>query len=275
MGGLSKKASLLRGLATDPTQPTLLISSGNMLLKKEAPPENLQTASVTANAVAQATRTMGGKVMGVGNLDLSAGLSLLKPLHQPPDFSLLSANLVAPGSTKPLFAPVSWAMAGDVHIAILGITDHQAVSGGEGFQVLPWQDVLKKTLAAVQPTADFILLLSNYSLAENQDIARTFGEIDCILQAGHVIGNMVPIVIKNTLISQTDIRGKYVGVLDIQWNGHGRWKDTATGADSSNTSAYSNRYVALKMSMRNDPTVEAIVKQAQRQLEKIEHQEEP
>lgn len=245
-----------------------------MLLKKSYVPDELEGATITANAVVQATRTMGGNIMGVGNLDLAAGLPLLKAVHQPPDFNLLSANLVAPGTTKPLFAPISWAKAGDLRVAMIGLTDHHAISGGGGFEVLPWEKVLQQTLAVVQPQADFILLLSNYTLAENQNIARNFGEIDCILQAGHVIGNMAPIIIKNTLISQTDIRGKYVGMLDIQWNGHGRWREAARASSeaASNSTTYSNRYIALKMSMRNDPAVEAIVKQAQRQIAKSEHQ---
>ena len=88
------------------------------------------------------------------------------------------------------------------------------------------------------------------------------------MQAGHVIGNMTPIVIKNTLISQTDIRGKYVGVLDIQWNGHGRWQNAAMAEMQSDGSTFSNRYIGLKTSMRNDPATEALIKQAQQQLER-------
>ncbi len=267
MGGLSKKAFLIRGLTNDANTPALIISSGNMLINKAFLSGQHEVAAITANAVIQATRAMGGKVMGVGTLDLKAGLQLLQPFHQPPDFTLLSANLVAAKSSTPLFAPVSWASADGLRIAIIGLTDHQEVSGQADFAVLPWEDVLESTLAAVRPEADFVLLLSNYSLAENQSIARRFDQIDCILQAGHVIGNMVPIVIKNTLISQTDIRGKYVGVLDIQWNGHGRWKYSTAAAAEAGNSSFTNRYIGLKTSMRNDPAVEAIVKQAQRQIE--------
>ncbi|MDD2462675.1 MAG: hypothetical protein PHI97_01635 [Desulfobulbus sp.] len=248
-----------------------------MLFKKDLTPAELDVATITASAVAQATRTMGGEIMGVGNLDLAAGIPFLTALHQPPAFSLLSANLVEPGTKKPLFTPVTWLKADDLRVAIIGLTDHHAVAGGEGFQLLPWEEVLEPAILSVQPTADFILLLSNYSMADNQEIARKFDTIDCILQAGHVIGNKIPTVIKNTLISQTDIRGKYLGVLDIQWNGHGRWKEAASAATEadSNDSLYSNRYIALKMSMRNDPAVEAIVKQAQRQIAKREQQNKP
>ena len=245
-----------------------MINSGNMLFPTPPPPGELETAAINARTVVQATRTMGGKTMGIGNLDLAAGITLLQSVHQPPDFSLLSANLVAPAATTPIFAPVSWATAGDLQVAIIALTDHQGLATAEEFRVLPWEDVLEPVLATIASKADFILLLSNYPMAENQSIARRFDRIDCILQAGHVLGNKMPIIIKNTLISQTDIRGKYLGVLDIQWNGHGRWKEAVSPGAESDDSTYSNRFIALKMSLRNDPEVEAIVKQAQRTIAK-------
>ncbi|MGE4559519.1 MAG: hypothetical protein AB7E77_04930 [Desulfobulbus sp.] len=261
----------MHGLVNDAKYPAILISSGNMLFKKNYSPAEPDIAVIAANAVVQATRAMGGKVMGVGSLDLAAGIPLLESLHHPPDFSLLSANLVDPHTGKPLFTPISRTTAGKVRIAILGLTDHHAAPGGPGFQVLPWQEVLGQALAEAQTGADFILLLSNYPLTENQEIARKFDQIDCILQAGHVIGNMVPIVINNTLISQTDVRGKFVGMLDIQWNGHGRWRETAVASTATEAvdSTFTNRSIALKMSMRNDPTVAAIVQQAQRQINQL------
>lgn len=268
MGGLSKKSFLVKELSADPHTPAVLINSGNMLFKKGVTADEMPAARIAAETIVAATRTMGGKVMGVGDLDLAAGLPLLRSFHQPPGCSLLSLNLVQPGTSKPLFAPVSWHQAGELRLAILGLTDHSIVAGGEGFQVIPWQKCLERAVAEVKDKADFILLLSNYSLAENQAIARKIPAIDCILQAGHVIGNMEPTVVKNTLISQTDIRGKYVGILDIDWNGHGRWREGTTSAPDGAASTYRNRFEALKLSLRNDPEVETQVKQAQRRLEK-------
>lgn len=269
MGGLSKKSFFVKGLSTDPKAPAVLINSGNMLFKKEVTTAEMPAARIAAETILAATRTMGGKVMGIGDLDLAAGLPLLRATHQPPDFSLLSINLVQPGTDKPLFAPVTWHQAGALRVAILGLTDHTLVASGEGFQVLPWQQCLEQAVAEVKGKADFILLLSNYALAENQEIARKIPAIDCILQSGHVLGNMQPTVVKNTLISQTEIRGKYVGVLDIDWNGHGRWREaTPVIASGDDASTYRNSFEALKLSLRNDPAVEALVKDAQRRLEK-------
>ncbi len=268
MGGLSKKSFLVSGLSADPNFPAVLINSGNMLVKKGGEENDLEAARISADGILQATRTMGGKVMGLGNLDLAVGIPFLQSYHQPPEFSLLSLNLVAPGATSPIFAPVARITAGRVRIAVLGLTDHTAVSGNAAVQVRPWQDCLEQTVAEVRDTADFVLLLSNYSLAENQEIARSITTIDCILQSGHVIGNMAPVVVKNTLIAQTDIRGKYLGMLEIEWNGHDRWHEAATLAGANGPiSTYSNRFIALTQSMRNDPAVEILVNQVRQRLQ--------
>lgn len=269
MGGLSKKSILVKGLSTDPQIPALLLNSGNMLFKKGVTAEEMPAARIGAETIIAATRSMGGRVMGIGNLDLAAGLSPLRTAHQPPDFNLLSLNLVQAGTNSPLFASASWQKVGEMQVAILALTDHSLVASGDDFQALPWQQCLEQAVAEVKGKADFILLLSNYSLAENQEIARQLPAIDCILQSGHVLGNMQPTVVKNTLISQTEIRGKYVGVLDIDWNGHGRWREgTAPSAAGEAASTYRSRFEALKLSLRNDPQVEALVKDAQRRLEK-------
>ncbi len=269
MGGLSKKSFLVKGLSADPQLPAVLINSGNMLFKKGVNAAEMPAARIAAETIIEATRTMGGRVMGLGDLDLAAGLPLLRGAHQPPDFSLLALNLVKTGTNAPLFTTVSWQKAGELQVAILGLTDHSLIGSGEGFQVLPWQQGLEQAVTEVKGKADFILLLSNYSLAENQEIARKIPAIDCILQSGHVLGNTQPTVVKNTLISQTEIRGKYVGVLDIDWNGHGRWQEGATAtAGGDKASTYRNRFEALKLSLRNDPAVEALVKDAQRRVEK-------
>jgi 2',3'-cyclic-nucleotide 2'-phosphodiesterase (5'-nucleotidase family) len=269
LGGLSKKAFLVKGLSQDANYPALLISSGNMLFPKTVSPDGHAAARITAEGVIQATRTMGGTVMGVGSLDLAGGIAFLQSQQQPPAFTFVSLNLVRPGTTEPIFAPVAWLRAGKIRLAVLGLTDHTAIASGAGFQVIPWQNCLQQALTKITPKADFIVLLSNYPTAENQAIARKLASIDCILQAGHVLGNVAPILSANALISQTEIRGKYLGVLDIEWNGRGTWQEATTIAPNAGASRYGNRFIAIPPAVGDDPAVLAIVKQAQRRLDKL------
>ena len=112
MGGLSKKSFLVKGLSADPQFPAVLINSGNMLFKKGVSAAEMPAARIAADTILAATRTMGGKVMGIGDLDLAAGLPLLRAAHQPPGFSLLALNLVQAGTNAPLFTTASWQKVG-------------------------------------------------------------------------------------------------------------------------------------------------------------------
>lgn len=259
----------MKGLVSDPTQPALFVDSGNLLFKADTlPPETVKTATSVAEGVLQATRKMGGTLAGVGSRDLAAGLDFLRKQHSPPAFTWLSLNVVDPVSGKPLFTPVLFKQAGTLKIAILALTDHNLASQqGNGFKVVAWRDVLPRALTALQGKADFILLLSNYSVIENKVIAETCHDLDLILQSGHVAGNMQPFQIAQTLIAQTDTKGKYLGVLDINWQIHGHWNEMDNPSQpplgaGKKSSSFSNRFIAITPSIASDPEIDAIVQQS-------------
>lgn len=278
MGGLSKKAFLINGLVNDPKLPALFVNSGNLLFKTDAlEPDDAETAKIAADTVVQATRKMGGTLAGIGSRDLAAGLPFLRQHHQPPAFTWLSLNLLDPAKRTPLFPPVQYQQAGDLKIAVLALTDHNALSGrSDAYQAVDWRESLPEVLAAAEREAGFILLLSNYSFVENKEIARNHKSIDLILQSGHAIGNMHPILINQTLISQVEIRGKYLGVLDIDWQGHGRWHDGSLPPQPEKSgeqlTVYSNRFIPLKPSVTNDPAIETLVRQTQQRIDALKKQ---
>jgi 2',3'-cyclic-nucleotide 2'-phosphodiesterase (5'-nucleotidase family) len=274
LGGLSKKSFLIKGLVADPKQASLIIDSGNLLFKTETlASDNPEAEKIAATGIMQATRAMGGTLAGVGTRDLAAGISFLQQHQKPPAFTWLSLNIVDPATQKPLFTPVLRRQAGEVKIAVLALTDHTAFENKPGaFQVLNWRDILPDALAKAKQDADFILLLSNYSFVENKEIARSYDAIDLILQAGHAVGNMAPILINRTLISQTETRGKYLGVMDIDWKGHGRWNEGSASQQISEKglqqSTYTNRFIALKPSIPNEAEVEALLRKTQEMIDK-------
>ena len=272
MGGLSKKASLINELQRDAQRPTLVVAGGNLLFPSDRlDAEALEKAKITAGGVLEATRKMGATFAAVGSRDLGAGLNWLQLSHTPPAFSWLSANLVQPSSRTPLFTPVLHRQVGGVKIAILAVTDHTAFTAQQGdFLVQDWRDSLPAVVAAAAKEADCVLLLSNYTYSENLEIARTNPSIDLILQIGHAIGNMEPAPVNNALLAQTEIRGKYLGVLEIDWLKRGSWHErtNALGVEEKKQTAslYSNRFIPLKQSIASDPEIEALVKQTQQRL---------
>jgi 2',3'-cyclic-nucleotide 2'-phosphodiesterase (5'-nucleotidase family) len=277
LGGLSKKAYLIKRLFSEPQQPALVVTGGNLLFKMDQlVPEEVETAKIAADGVLQASQKMGATFAGIGAQDLAAGIAFLGQYQKLPDFTWLSLNLVNPASHTPLFTPVLHKQVGGTKIAILALTDHTAFPAKSGgFQVADWRDTLPETLTKIEKDVDCILLLSNYALSENMEIARKHGSIDLIFQAGHAIGNMTPTVVNNTLITQVEIRGKYLGVLDIDWNGRGKWRMGASPpqvrATDQPVSTYNNRFIALNQSLISDPEIETLVKQTQQRIDKLQH----
>ena len=182
-----------------------------------------------------------------------------------------STPVVEPASRKPLFTPWLLREVNGLRIAFLALTDHTATKlQTKDFIVLPWQEVLPQALRQIEGKADILVLLSNYSFVENKEIARAHGNVDLLFQSGHVAGNMHPIVINQTLIAQTDSRGRYLGLLELNWNGRGRWSGMVTATATSGdrpTTTFAGRFIALSPSVANDPQVEAIVQQTKRRLE--------
>lgn len=274
MGGLSKKAFLIKELMAEPGRPALVVTGGNLLFNaNQLEPASLEAGKIAAEAIMAATGKMGGNLAGVGTTDLAGGLAFLRGFHQPPGFTWLSLNLLDPATGKPLFTPMVRREVGGLKIAILALTDHEALQNqNSGVQAAPWRQTLLAALSGLRAEVDFILLLSNYGLAENQDIARTCPDLDLILQAGHAVGNMSPLQVNRTLIAQAEIRGKYLGVLDIDWNGPGRWSEELQPqgqVKGGPPSTYANRFIALKLSMANDAEIEQLVRRTQQRIEQL------
>lgn len=274
MGGLSKKATTLKALSTEPAWPALVAETGNLLFKNDTlPPESLAPAKIGAEGVIEAITAMGSTFAGVGSRDLAAGELFLRRHHHPPTFSWLSLNTVDAVKGAPLFSPVLFKQVGQMRVAVLALTDHTPFAKpNSGLRVLPWQEVLPTALAGIKGKADLVILLSNYDLTTNKEIANTCTSLDLILQSGHVIGNMQPLLIEHTLIAQTETKGRYLGVLDLQWHGHGRWSEDgrppAGLAKDETPSTFSHRFIPITPSTASDPGIEAIVQQTKNNLDK-------
>lgn len=234
----------------------------------------MEKAKITAAGVLEATQKMGASFAAVGSHELAAGLDWLQQFHKPPTFTWLSVNLVQLNSHKPVFTPVLYRQVDGLTMAILALTDHTVFTEQRGdFLVQDWRDSLPAIMADVAKEADCILLLSNYSYSENQAIARAVPSIDLILQTGHIIGNKEPVPVNNALIAHTEIRGKYLGVLDVDWLKRGAWHERASSShikkEQQAATVYSNRFIPLRQSLLADPEIDALVKQTQGRLDQL------
>ena len=286
-GGLAKKTTGVKRLR-EGDAPFLILDAGNQFFKFPGRPDteaSARTLRIRAEGIATAHKKMGLVACGVGVNDLAAGPEFLQGLGDaaPP---LLSANLVDNASGRRLFPASLTARAGGLTIGIVALT---GTHGGQNasWRALPWRDALPEALAELESgenRPDLLILLSNNPLSENRKIAEAFPQLDLIFQSGFAMGNLPAIGATNALINQTEIRGRYLGVLDIDWRGRGPWRSvqsdprddkktdadeqarTNEGEESGKTkgkkgvavgkSFYNQRFIALDRTVADDADME-------------------
>jgi hypothetical protein len=184
---------------------------------------------VKADGIAAALQLMDCRAVGIGAHDLAGGLNFLQELRKRHNTTWLSMNLVDPEKKKPIFTPHLITEIGGLKIALLGLTDdqgeHNEVGQNKDYIILPWQDLLPKALAEVKKKVDMTILLSSYSYQVNKEIAETVDGLHMILESGHAAPTADPYTVENTLIAQTGTRGKYLGMMQIEWNQAGKWSE--------------------------------------------------
>lgn len=227
MGGLSKKAYQLEKIQGLYEFPHITVDGGNLLFKYEhIAPALLQQMMITAEGIVDAYNLMQYDAVAVGRNDLGAGLSYLKEQAARAEFTWLSANLVHKTDKKPIFSASLIRTFGDLTVGIIGLTGHDGkvqFQNNEDAVILPWQEVLPDHIADLSSRCDLLILLSNYKTNQNQEIARSFGDIHLIIQSSPSSRNSTPQLINKSLIAQTGKQGKYLGWMLIDWQRSKTW----------------------------------------------------
>ncbi len=205
------------------------MDSGALLFKADTiRPGMEEQEKTTATGIAAAMQAMDCRAVGIAARDLAGGIELLKKTRDKQHLNWLSMNLVDSAARKPIFTPFITTRVGSTDIAILGLTDEQAVRPGEtAYTILPWQEILPKVVAEIGDRADMVILLSSYPEEVNKKIAETVSEIDLILESGHSPANRIPQQTGNALLAKVANQGKYVGMLRINWTEAGKWEDNS------------------------------------------------
>ena len=203
----------------------MFVDSGALLFKQNTiRPAVQEQEAVTARGIARAMQAMNCRAVGIAAQDLAGGMDLLKEIQNTQKLNWLSMNLVDSTTNKTIFAPSVDTKIGNINVSILGVTDEQAGQGNDaGYTILSWQEVLPEVVAKVNTRADMIILLSSYPDNINKEIARTVQGIDLILESAHGSSNQNPRKVEDTLLARVGSRGKYVGMMRINWTDAGQW----------------------------------------------------
>ena len=162
---------------------------------------------------------MGYDAVAISASDVQAGGSFLDETLLD-GFPWISANLLGENG-QPVAPSYVLKTVNSLRIAIIGLTD--TLSEEAGYSTLDYQASIPRVLKDIATRCDMVILLSNLADTVNRQIASQYPEINLILSSDSRLGKMSPVVINQTLITQTSARGKYLGKLDIEWNGGGHW----------------------------------------------------
>lgn len=206
----------------------LLLDSGNLLFKKESIGEGPSQELLKAETILDIYNDLGYDAVGIGPLDLSAGIDFLQKSYNH-GFPWVSSNITDPAGTL-LFKPWISKTLADVKVIITAITSAPQKEL-ENIRIQPWQESLKATISKIKEENEgaFIILLSSLSTGDNQQISDHFPDINLLLGADPHKGNISPQVTGNTLLIQTEKQGKYQGLLEIIFGKQRKWGEDTAG----------------------------------------------
>ncbi|PHR28295.1 MAG: hypothetical protein COA36_06900 [Desulfotalea sp.] len=216
MGGLSGKATIIQQQREASASSLLLLDAGKSFFKKN---NHTQPQLTTALGIANAYISMGYDAVAVSANDMKGdGLFFAQTLQD--GLPWLSANLV--DNTGATVAPTHLIKTvSSLKIALIGLTD--TISKKNKYSTINYKSALTPLLREIDSQCDIIILLSNLSGDVNKQIGRQFPAINLIISSDKTLGKMAPMVINRTLITQTSRRGKYLGKLEIDWEGSNVW----------------------------------------------------
>ena len=213
-------------MTRDSKLPLLMVDGGGLLFERVPPsPRELEQARVAAEGLVAGYNQIGYAAVGVAGRDLAGGLDFLKAQADRAKFAWLSANLVEPGSDKPLFTPYLSRKLGETRLAIIGLTSEQADPALlQGASIKPWGETLARLVPELARNHDFLVLLTDLPPTVCGTLAQQYPAINLIINAFGEAYNQPPRALTpSTLLAATGRQGKYVGGLEITWSRGGRW----------------------------------------------------
>lgn len=219
MGGLSKKSYTINNILKQRAGQTLVLDAGNLLFKNTTLSDSQEL--ITAAGIMEIYKDMAYDAVAVGPYDLAAGLDFLTET-QKKGFPWLSANIVDE-QNNPTFLPSRKVEKAGLRIGLIGLSDRE-IPATSGIKVIDWKKALAEQLVTIEKSCDLIVVLTSLPDQDNADLMRLFPQVHMLLTANRAHGNIIPRIVNNTLVTQTNSQGKYLGVLDLDWQASRTWE---------------------------------------------------
>ncbi|NLG49518.1 MAG: hypothetical protein GX552_05330 [Chloroflexi bacterium] len=167
---------------------------------------------------------MGYDALTLGQMDLSAGIEALKEREQEANFPFLSANLISVQDGKPIFQPYVILERQDRRIAILGLTEPDAIVVGNNantYMLLDPVIAAQRWVPQLREQADILIVLSHLGAEEDKLLAEAVPGIDIIIGGNTRQIMQSPDIVGNTLIAQQGYLGEWIGRFQATFDANG------------------------------------------------------
>jgi 2',3'-cyclic-nucleotide 2'-phosphodiesterase (5'-nucleotidase family) len=209
IGGLAEIATVIRSL-----HPDLILDAGDMFTGTFINDEFKGLPMIQAmNKIGYASGT-------IGNHEFDYGLPVLRTRLRDANFPVLSANVRIPISEIKKYKVIT---VKGIRFGIIGITTEETITTThpknlEGVKILDDIESIGRVLPEVRNKSDFIIVTAHLNEEEEKRVANAFPEIRLII-GGHVHTALGPIWVGQTMIAKTGNVGRFVGRVDLQFDG--------------------------------------------------------
>ena len=215
MGGLSEKANSLSNIRKNNGGRVIGVDAGNLLFPRKGHYFPDSAEFINATAVAEIYSLLELDAVAVGVNDLSGGLDFLQETENR-GLPWVSANLYSNDGT-PAFPPYISKTLDGLSVAIVGIT---GPSNSGDFIIKDGAEVIADLLPALAQVTDLIVLLSAMPIADTVSLVEQFSHVNVAIAADNSKDNIPPFLSGTALVTQTANRGRYQGVMSVNWNGN-------------------------------------------------------
>ena len=198
---------------------TIFVDSGDLFPAKNWEPK--------ARFAIEFYNRMGLDALNIGEQEFWFGVNYLRKMANKSRFNILSANLYWHG--KPLFKPYIIKELDGIKVAVIGLLNPELIKRLDnqkikGIEVKSYEDTLNKVLADIKTqNVDLIILLSHAGDAFDRQVASKFPQINFIVSGHSEKLFEQPVVVGKTALLQAEHYAHYIGVLDINYLGAGKF----------------------------------------------------
>jgi 2',3'-cyclic-nucleotide 2'-phosphodiesterase (5'-nucleotidase family) len=177
-----------------------------------------------ANLMVESLNLMGYDAIGIGDDDLTLGKEFLVELSKKAKFPFLSSNLMDAESGKPLFQSYLIKEINGLKVGIFSLLSPDTFAGSQdprikGLTLQNPAETAQRIIRELKPNVDLIILLSHLSYPKDVEMAQIVPGIQIIV-GGHSGVNLIsPLIIKDTVILHTPMKGMSAGRLNLDFYG--------------------------------------------------------